>query len=112
MTPKSVKLIPDFQHDKHALFWSIAQLGWPEMRQKHLGTPMNSSINHVQIPPDEHLFCIDYLYYMAVFQVIVYPPRLSIPFSDRLGPIRHGNGNMTTVHNGGTLGSTCTGRLH
>lgn len=63
--PNWVKLIPNFQYDLFASFWSLAVLAFPEGRRDNLVEPRESPINHVKLPPDEHLLCYDYLYYVA-----------------------------------------------
>ncbi|KAI0770948.1 hypothetical protein BD413DRAFT_626744 [Trametes elegans] len=57
--PASVKLIPNFEHDSHSTFWSLAKLAFPEEPDEVVGG------NHVVLPPDEQLVCYDYLYYVC-----------------------------------------------
>lgn len=66
--PNWIKLIPNFRHDHHSTFWSLAVLAFPEGRQDNLIEPRESPINHVKLPPDEHLLCYDYLYYTCAQQ--------------------------------------------
>ena len=68
-TPAWVKILPNYPHDRHSSFFSLAALGYPEMRTEALrATDLvvhESAINHVRLPPDEQLLCYDYLYYTA-----------------------------------------------
>ncbi|KAL0956952.1 hypothetical protein HGRIS_003053 [Hohenbuehelia grisea] len=63
--PDYVKLIPGFEHDLHATFWSLATLAFPESRKANLVPPLESSVHHVSLPPDEQMLCYDYLYYVC-----------------------------------------------
>jgi len=66
-TPAWAKLIPNFQHDRHASLFALASLAYPETRLETLREPITheSPLNHVRLPPDEHLLCYDYLYYIS-----------------------------------------------
>ncbi|KAJ7492477.1 hypothetical protein FB451DRAFT_1388863 [Mycena latifolia] len=66
--PSWVKLIPNFEHDQHSLFWSLATLSFPTTREASLVPPLPSPIHNVSLPPDEHLLCYDYLYYVSAHQ--------------------------------------------
>ncbi|TFK30925.1 hypothetical protein FA15DRAFT_662992 [Coprinopsis marcescibilis] len=66
--PSWIKLIPNYIHDKHTTFWSLAALAFPEHRQENLVAPRESKINMVRLPPDEQLACYDYLYYVCANQ--------------------------------------------
>lgn len=66
--PTWIKLLPHFQHDPHASFWSLASLAFPEIRADNLLPPMPSRNDHVILPPDEQLLCYDYLYYVCANQ--------------------------------------------
>ncbi|KAF8899030.1 hypothetical protein BD779DRAFT_1431621 [Infundibulicybe gibba] len=63
--PSWIKLIPRFEHDRHSSFWSLASLAFPEMRTANLVTPLESPLHHVSLPPDEHLLCYDFLYFVC-----------------------------------------------
>lgn len=84
--PEWIKLIPKFEHDQHVTFWSFARFGFPETRNEvllspfanervkpHPDTPGNpltlasKAKQHTQ-PPDQHLLCFDYLYYVCAQQ--------------------------------------------
>ncbi|KAJ8523387.1 hypothetical protein ONZ45_g176 [Pleurotus djamor] len=67
-TPDWTKMIPNFEHDKSSTFWSLASLAFPETREKSLVTPLASPEHKVSLPPDEHLLCFDYLYYVCAQQ--------------------------------------------
>ncbi|KXN88805.1 hypothetical protein AN958_06674 [Leucoagaricus sp. SymC.cos] len=67
-TPSWIKVIPHFEHDSHAYFWALASLAFPEGRQENLQMPLASPAHHVLLPPDEHLLCYDYLYYVCAHQ--------------------------------------------
>ncbi|KAJ2930506.1 hypothetical protein H1R20_g6581, partial [Candolleomyces eurysporus] len=66
--PKWLKLIPNFEHDMHSTFWSLAVLGFPEGRRDNLVPPRESQHHHVMLPPDEQVLCYDYLYYVCAAQ--------------------------------------------
>ncbi|KAI0641196.1 hypothetical protein C8Q79DRAFT_1003897 [Trametes meyenii] len=57
--PASVKLIPNFEHDSHSTFWSLAKLAFPDGRAESLERPHENptrpSSNGVTVPPDEQL---------------------------------------------------------
>lgn len=61
--PSWIKVLPNFPYDQFASFWSLAVLAFPEGRRDNLVEPRESPINHVKLPPDEHLLCYDYLYF-------------------------------------------------
>jgi hypothetical protein len=67
--PEWINLLPNFEHDQHTSFWSLATLAFPETRRASLVPPYPSPINDVFLPPDEHLLCFDYLYYVCTHQV-------------------------------------------
>jgi len=62
-------MIPNYEHDQHSSFWSLAALAFPETRKANLVPPSASPVQKVHLPPDEHLLCYDYLYYVAANQV-------------------------------------------
>ncbi|KAG1754887.1 uncharacterized protein EDB91DRAFT_1276371 [Suillus paluster] len=65
-TPDWVKLTPPGIQDKHASFWSLATLGFPEARSNSLGLTNRPSPQHqVSLPPDDQVLCFDYLYYIG-----------------------------------------------
>ncbi|EKM84096.1 hypothetical protein AGABI1DRAFT_67300 [Agaricus bisporus var. burnettii JB137-S8] len=66
--PSWIKVIPHFEHDRHAYFWALASLAFPESRQANLITPSESPFHRLMLPPDEHLLCFDYLYYVCAHQ--------------------------------------------
>jgi len=43
-------------------------LAFPETRSANLQPPRESPNHHVSLPPDEHLLCYDYLYYVSANQ--------------------------------------------
>lgn len=69
-TPDWVKLTPPGvpgDNDKHASYWSLATLGFPQTRSDNLElTNLPSPQHQVSLPPDDHLLCFDYLYYVGV----------------------------------------------
>ncbi|KAF5352395.1 hypothetical protein D9756_005940 [Leucocoprinus leucothites] len=67
-TPSWIKVIPHFEHDRHAYFWALASLAFPEGRQENLQPPLASPTNHALLPPDDQLLCYDYLYYACAHQ--------------------------------------------
>ncbi|KAJ7610356.1 hypothetical protein FB45DRAFT_942359 [Roridomyces roridus] len=64
-TPYWIKLIPHFEHDQFSTFWALASLAFPEMREANLVPPLSSEQHKHSMPPDEHLFCLDMLFYVA-----------------------------------------------
>jgi hypothetical protein len=67
--PDYIKLRPGNPHDKCSTFWSLATLAYPTKRNENLVTPRPSPQNKVSLPPDEHLLCYDYLYYVCAYEV-------------------------------------------
>jgi len=66
--PEWIKMIPHFEHDQHVTFWSLARLAFPTTREASLVPPLPSPKHQVSLPPDEHLLCYDYLYYVSAHQ--------------------------------------------
>jgi len=66
--PSWIKIIPNFEHDLYSSFWSLAALAFPETRAANLVPPRESPIHHVLLPPDEHVLCYDYLYFVCANQ--------------------------------------------
>lgn len=56
----------------NSYFWSLAALAFPQTRAANLVPPRESPIHHVLLPPDEHLLCYDYLYFVCANQVRVF----------------------------------------
>lgn len=69
-------MMPGNEHNKGASFWDLARLAYPEDREKSLGrNVLPSPLHNVQIPPDEHMLCYDYLYFVGASQVSGSRPR-------------------------------------
>lgn len=70
--PASSKLTPAHEvWDIHFNAWKVARLGFPESAaqvRRETDPPIASPITGVRLPPDEHLLCFDFLYYMGVVQ--------------------------------------------
>jgi hypothetical protein len=66
--PSWIKLIPGFEPDQHSSFWALAPFGFPETRAANLVPPLASPLHQVLLPPDDHVLCFDYLYYMCASQ--------------------------------------------
>ncbi|KIK35892.1 hypothetical protein CY34DRAFT_811817 [Suillus luteus UH-Slu-Lm8-n1] len=67
-TPAWVELTSPSKQDNHASFWSLASLGFPEARSSSLKlSPTNHPSPHhqVSLPPDDHVLCFDFLYYVS-----------------------------------------------
>ncbi|KAF7347413.1 hypothetical protein MVEN_01497200 [Mycena venus] len=64
-TPDWVKMIPNYEHDQHSTFWSLAALAFPEARTANLVPPLPSPQHQLSLPPDDQLLCFDFLYYVA-----------------------------------------------
>ncbi|KAH9178775.1 hypothetical protein EDB89DRAFT_1928451 [Lactarius sanguifluus] len=63
--PTWLQKIPGYEHDPHAHFWSIASLLYSPERENNLKEPQPSKVHGAVLPPDEHLACFDYLYYVC-----------------------------------------------
>src|SRR5258708_26577231 len=63
--PKWLQKFPGNPHDPHAHFWSIASLLYSPGREENLVAPQPSGEHGALLPPDEHLACVDYLYYVC-----------------------------------------------
>jgi hypothetical protein len=68
-TPPWVKLIPEYPDDPHTSFWDLAVLAFPDGRKESLREPLESEVNKVRLPPDEHMLCYDYLYFVSAKRV-------------------------------------------
>ncbi|KAJ7446504.1 hypothetical protein B0H11DRAFT_1745723 [Mycena galericulata] len=66
--PSWIKMIPNYEHDQHSTFWSLATLAFPSTRQASLVPPLPSPEHNLSLPPDEQLLCYDYLYYVCAHQ--------------------------------------------
>ncbi|KAJ7729241.1 hypothetical protein DFH07DRAFT_850334 [Mycena maculata] len=64
-TPYWIKMIPNFEHDQHCTFWSLAALAFPAGRKANLVPALPSFQHRLSLPPDDHLLCYDFLYYVA-----------------------------------------------
>jgi hypothetical protein len=60
---------PGNPHDPHAHFWGIASLLYSPERENNLKEPQPSKVHGAILPPDEHLACFDYLYYVCAHTV-------------------------------------------
>ncbi|KAJ7156874.1 hypothetical protein C8R43DRAFT_1183282 [Mycena crocata] len=60
----------------HMLFWPLASLALNET-QKPEQEPEKSPTHQVALPPDEHTFCIDMLYYVGAQQTFEFTQDLS-----------------------------------
>ena len=64
--PPSIQMIPGYEHDPHARFWSVASLLYsPDKEEAMKKEPQPSKVHGAVLPPDEHLACFDYLYYLC-----------------------------------------------
>ncbi|KAJ7361589.1 hypothetical protein DFH08DRAFT_844625 [Mycena albidolilacea] len=66
--PEWIKMIPNYEHDQHVTFWSLARLAFPTTRKASLVPPLPSPQHNISLPPDQHLLCYDYLYYVSAHQ--------------------------------------------
>ncbi|KAJ7922906.1 hypothetical protein B0H13DRAFT_1982257 [Mycena leptocephala] len=64
-TPYWVKMIPNYEHDQHSTFWSLASLAFPAAREANLVPPLPSPQHRMSLEPDDQLLCFDFLYYVA-----------------------------------------------
>ncbi|THV07510.1 hypothetical protein K435DRAFT_847933 [Dendrothele bispora CBS 962.96] len=67
-TPDWIKLVPEWEHDPHTTFWTLARFAYPDTRTPNLIPPQPSPAQQLSLPPDEHLLCYDYLYYVSTQQ--------------------------------------------
>ncbi|KAK2460112.1 hypothetical protein APHAL10511_007878 [Amanita phalloides] len=100
IAPPWVKMLPNFKHDRHANIFSLASLGFPEIRMESLERPVTheSKIHRVRLPPDEQLLCFDYLYYTAA----ALPFEFQYDFSPEwavVGQHMHWNPDLETLAN-------------
>jgi hypothetical protein len=65
-------MIPNYEHDQHSTFWSLASLAFSEARNANLVPPLPSPQHRVSLPPDEQLLCFDFLYYVAAQEVRIH----------------------------------------
>ncbi|KAH9933950.1 uncharacterized protein BXZ73DRAFT_45906 [Epithele typhae] len=74
LAPGWVKLIPNFEHDKHSTFWTLAKLLFPAARASALADPAEHPTlpahSGARLPPDEQMGCIDYLYYTCAQEAL------------------------------------------
>jgi len=64
--PTSIQIIPGYEHDPHARFWTVASLLYsPDKEEAMKRDPQPSKVHGVVLPPDDHLACFDYLYYLC-----------------------------------------------
>ena len=64
--PTSIQIIPGYEHDPHARFWTVASLLYsPDKEEAMKVEPQPSKVHGVVLPPDDHLACFDYLYYLC-----------------------------------------------
>ncbi|KAI0001684.1 hypothetical protein BJV77DRAFT_1063103 [Russula vinacea] len=75
--PKSLQKIPGYEHDPHAHFWSIASLLYSPGREENMIAPQPSEVHGALLPPDEHLACFDYLYYVCAHTSFEYETDMS-----------------------------------
>lgn len=73
-SPSWVKAMPGNEHDKMSNFFDLAKLAFPEARNEYLQSGVDlkrtpSPIHQTISDPDEHLLCMDYLYYVSANHV-------------------------------------------
>jgi len=66
--PNWIKLYPGFEHDKHTTFWALASIGYPDIGNEDRAVPRPSPQHNLALPPDDHLLCYDYLYYVCALR--------------------------------------------
>ncbi|KAJ7150201.1 hypothetical protein C8R46DRAFT_1229772 [Mycena filopes] len=64
-TPSWVKMIPNYEHDQHSTFWSLAALAFPAAREANIVPALPSPRHQRSLEPDNQLLCFDFLYYVA-----------------------------------------------
>jgi hypothetical protein len=67
--PDWIKLEPGEVNDKHITFWALASLAYPRVHDEELVPPLPSEQHGVQLPPNLHFLCYDYLYYVCAVKV-------------------------------------------
>jgi len=65
--PTSLQKFPGNPHDPSAHFWSVASLLYSPDRENSLRDPQPSEVHGAVLPPDDHLACFDYLYYICAY---------------------------------------------
>jgi hypothetical protein len=68
--PAWIKAIPGYEHSKMSNFWDLAKLSFADARDQYLGSEAEisrtpSPVHHLVSDPDDHLLCMDYLYYVG-----------------------------------------------
>ncbi len=81
--PDGAKLRPTVPNDAHASFWGLASLTFPQMHDKVVNSYPHkwASPNHM-LPPDEHLVCYDFLYFVGATDVLLFS--ILLPFNIKL----------------------------
>lgn len=64
--PNWIRALPESEYrDTYATFWALAALSFNYAREKSKVVPHESDILGVQMPPEDHVACFDYLYYVS-----------------------------------------------
>ncbi|TDL25263.1 hypothetical protein BD410DRAFT_717900, partial [Rickenella mellea] len=63
--PIEAKVYPNSPGEPHVKTWALAALTFPDYRKDHLGTSFPSQLSGHSLPPDEHLACFDFAYYVG-----------------------------------------------
>jgi hypothetical protein len=64
--PTSIQIIPGYEHDPHSRFWGAASLLYsPDREEAMKEGPQPSTLHGVVLPPEDHVACFDYLYYLC-----------------------------------------------
>ncbi|TDL28334.1 hypothetical protein BD410DRAFT_780825 [Rickenella mellea] len=70
--PNEAKVYPSLPGDWHVKMWALAALTFPDYRKYHLGTPFPSQLNGHSLPPDEHMACFDFAYFVCATHGLEY----------------------------------------
>ncbi|TDL27888.1 hypothetical protein BD410DRAFT_781803 [Rickenella mellea] len=81
--PRDAKLYPHLDHDWHVKFWSLAALMYPDYRKQmtqEMGFPDAYEFNGTTpserhkhtLPPDDHLTCFDFTYFVSASRAFEY----------------------------------------
>lgn len=67
--PNWIKIYPGEANDKHMTFSSLVALAFPDIGKQEQVPPRLSPSHQLSLPPDDHMLCYDYLYYVCALRV-------------------------------------------
>ncbi|KAJ7173651.1 hypothetical protein C8R46DRAFT_119249 [Mycena filopes] len=96
--PSWVKYPAELNHPRspHILIWPLASLAFSEGRSWTPKAPEPSREHKVSLPPDDHLFCVDTLYYVGAHKLFEFTQDLS-PVWRFVGQYMHWHPKITRL---------------